>query len=138
MNVIPKRGEIWWISLDPTKGSEIKKTRPCLIVSRDEFNRSASTVTIIPVTSGRLRYPAWEIEIGKAEGLDGISHLVLPQIRVAAKERLKRHIGKITPAHFKEIHVKLLFYLGFDSFFGGTGSITATGATIPGGGFISL
>ncbi len=114
----PRRGEIWWISLDPTKGSEIKKTRPCLVLSRDEYNRSASTVTVIPITSGSARYPAWEVELVKSVGLHELSHLVLPQIRVAAKERFKKRIGKITSAQLHEVEEKLLFYLGFDSFFG--------------------
>lgn len=114
----PRRGEIWWISLDPTKGSEIKKTRPCVILSRDEYNRAASTVTIIPITSGRAKYPAWEVELGLSFGLNVLSHLVLPQIRIASKERLKKKIGKITGAHFGEIQEKLLFYLGFDDIIG--------------------
>lgn len=117
MNSFPQRGEIWWIALDPTKGSEIKKTRPCLVISRDEYNRAASTITIIPITSGKTRYPVLEVEVGKSFGLEDISHLVLPQIRVAAKERFKKRIGKITESHFHEIEEKLLFYLGFDKFF---------------------
>lgn len=115
-NKVPKRGEIWWVDLDPTKGSEIKKTRPCLVISRDEYNENANTVTIIPFSSGEARYPAWQVEVEKSSGLDAISHLLLPQIRVAAKERLRRRIGKITASHFSEIAEKLLFYLGFDGF----------------------
>lgn len=129
MNVIPCRGEIWWIALDPTKGSEIKKTRPCLVLSRDEYNRSSSTITIIPITSGILRYPAWEVEVGKPSGLKSVSHLVLPQIRVAAKERLKKRIGKIGASHFHEIEEKLLFYLGFDHLFGDQFTITGPGSS---------
>lgn len=118
MNIFPKRGEIWWISLDPTRGSEIKKTRPCLVLSRDEYNRFSNTVTVIPITSGAVRYPTWEVEIAKIFGLKNISHLVLPQIRVAAKERFKKKMGKITAQQFHEIEEKLLFYLGFDHLFG--------------------
>jgi mRNA interferase MazF len=129
MNPFPQRGEIWWISLDPTRGSEIKKTRPCLVISRDEYNRSSGTATVIPVTSGKVQYPAWEIEVGKSIGLDEISHLVLPQIRIAAKERFKKRIGKITQSDFHEIEEKLLFYLGFDSFFGE--QFTIVGTTLP-------
>lgn len=126
MNTFPRRGEIWWISLDPTKGSEIKKTRPCLVISRDEYNRSSSTITIIPITSGKIRYPAWEVEVGKSFGLDDLSHLVLPQIRIASKERLKKRIGKIATFHFHEIEEKLLFYLGFDHLFGEQFTITGS------------
>lgn len=113
---IPRRGEIWIISLDPTKGSEIKKTRPCLILSRDEYNRAASTVTIIPLSSGEAIFPAWQVSIGKESGLAVNSHLVLPQIRVAAKERLQKCIGQIPGRLWLEIEEKLFYYLGFDPF----------------------
>jgi len=122
----PKRGEIWRISLNPTKGSEIKKTRPCLVLSRDEFNRAAETLTVIPVTSGEVKYPHWEIKVDSSSGLKELCHLVLPQIRVAAKERFKNRIGQINEAQFYEIQEKLLFYLGFDNLFGERFTITGT------------
>ena len=110
----PQRGEIWITSLDPTKGSEIKKTRPCLVISRNEYNRAASTVTLVPLSSGEAVYPAWQVNVGKESGISQKSHLVLPQIRVAAKERLQKCVGKIQPAQLQEIYEKLFFYLGFD------------------------
>ena len=134
MNSYPLRGEIWWISLDPTKGSEIKKTRPCLVLSKDEYNKAASTITIIPITSGNARYPAWEVEVGKNEGLT-ISHLVLPQIRVAAKERLQTRIGKIDHRLFSEIEEKLFIYLGFLNPGAISGTVGGTGITMGGGAF---
>lgn len=114
---IPKRGEIWLVSLDPTKGSEIKKTRPCVIMSRDEFNAKAATVTLIPITSGPARYITWEVEIDLSAGLDIASHIVIPQIRVAAKERLKKPLGFVDSNCLDELEEKLLFYLGVE---GGT------------------
>lgn len=129
MNAFPCRGEIWWVSLDPTKGSEIKKTRPCLILSRNEYNQSSSTVTVIPITSGKPRYPAWEIEVGKSSGLKDVSHLVLPQVRIAAKERLKKRVGRIGTSYFHEIEEKLLFYLGFDHLLGDQFTIIGTGSS---------
>lgn len=114
---IPQRGEIWITSLDPTKGSEIKKTRPCLVLSRSEYNRAASTVTLIPLSSGEVLYPPWQVSIGKETGVSKKCYLVLPQIRVAAKERLQKCVGHISPSRWPEIYEKLFFYLGFDSFF---------------------
>lgn len=111
---IPRRGELWMIALDPTKGSEIKKTRPCLIVSRTDYNQKANTVTIIPCSSGPVKYSAWEVELDKTSGLDNVSRLLLPQIRVAAKERLRKRKGSIPPAKWIEVKEKLMFYLGFD------------------------
>ncbi len=113
MNV-PKRGEIWIVSLDPTEGSEIKKTRPCLVTSRSDFNQRSNTVTVIPLSSGFLMYPAWEVEIDKTSGLEAVSRLSLPQMRVAAKERLKNKIGEISSTKWREIEDKVMFYLGFD------------------------
>lgn len=134
MNIIPQRGEIWWVSLDPTKGSEIKKTRPCLVISRDSYNRAASTVTIIPLASGASRYSAWEVEVGPVTGVADLSHLVLPQIRVASKERFKKNVGKILPSYMAEIQKKLLFYLGFDDLFQGSiGLTTITGGSVMSG-----
>lgn len=115
MIIDPKRGDIWLVSLDPTQGSEVKKTRPCLVLSRDEFNKKAGTVTIIPITSGPSRYTMWEVDLDKKSGLVESSHIVIPQIRVAAKERLKKYLGKITGEKLGEVEDKLLFYLGIDS-----------------------
>lgn len=113
----PQRGEIWIIALDPTKGSEIKKTRPCLVVSRTDYNQKANTITIIPCSSGPVKYPAWEVELDETSGLDNVSRLLLNQVCVAAKERLKKKMGKIPPAKWHELQEKLMFYLGFDSSF---------------------
>lgn len=125
MNVLPKRGEIWLVSLDPTKGSEIKKTRPCLVLSRDKYNSAASTVTIVPITSGAARYPAWEVDLDLSTGLSALSHLVVPQIRVAAKQRFKKRIGIISVSHLHELEEKLLLYLGMDAYLQqGSGSVT--------------
>lgn len=124
---IPQRGEIWIVALDPTKGSEIKKTRPCLVISRNEHNQKANTITIIPCSSGPVKYRAWEVELDKNSGLEDVSHLLIPQIRIAAKERLKRKIGYIPFSKWAEIEEKLMFYLGFDKFLTSSISIDPSG-----------
>ena len=53
----PKRGDVFLVSLDPTKGKEIQKTRPCLIVSPNELNDHLSTFIVAPMTTGGHRYP---------------------------------------------------------------------------------
>lgn len=112
----PRRGEIWIVALDPTKGSEIKKTRPCLVISRNDYNRAAQTVTVIPISSGEATYSLWQVQLGNDEGLFKKSYLRLPQIRAAAKERFHKRIGKIRDALWLEIQEKLYFYLGFEPF----------------------
>ena len=131
MHIFPRRGEIWWISLDPTIGSEIKKKRPCLVLSRDSYNKYASTITIIPITSGKSRYPAWEVDLLATKGLKADSHVVLPQIRVAAKERLLdgKAIGCVSSAQLEEIEEKLLFYLSMDGFLKGNAVTFVSGTT---------
>lgn len=85
------RGEVWLCRLDPTVGSEIQKTRPCLIVSPDELNERLGRVIAVPMTTkGRpspFRVPA------RFRGKEG---LILPdQIRTLAKERLMTRLGKV-------------------------------------------
>ena len=85
-----KRGEVWLAALDPTIGSEIQKTRPCLIVSPDELNGRLRTVIVAPMTSGSRPAP-FRVAI-RFRGKDG---LVLPdQLRTLDKTRLIKRMGK--------------------------------------------
>lgn len=86
-----KRFEVYLINLDPTVGSEIKKTRPCIIVSPDEMNRHISTVIIAPLTSTTRNYPT-RIDC-QFEGKKG--QIVLDQIRTVDKKRLVKRLGRI-------------------------------------------
>jgi mRNA interferase MazF len=91
------RFEIYYVNLDPTIGSEIKKTRPCVIISPDEMNHNISTVIIAPITSKLRNYPT-RVPC-KAEGKQG--QIVLDQIRTVDKIRLIKKIdtlNKITQA----------------------------------------
>lgn len=112
----PLRGEIWLIRLDPVKGSEIKKTRPCLVLSNDVHNRVSQVVTVIPLTSHPIRYPSVQVAVGHESGLIKASCLELPQIRVADKTRLVRKLGLLASAKLREIFLKLNMYLGFSEF----------------------
>jgi mRNA interferase MazF len=87
-----RRFEVHLISLDPTKGSEIKKTRPCVIISPNEMNRHIRTVIIAPMTSTLKSYPtrvATTFQGKKGE-------IVLDQIRTVDKSRLVKKIGTIS------------------------------------------
>lgn len=112
----PLRGEIWLIRLDPVKGAEIKKTRPCLVLSNDVHNRVSRVVTVIPVTSHPIRYPSVQISVGEESGLIKLSCLELPQIRVADKTRLVRKVGFLAAQKLREIFLKLNMHLGFSEF----------------------
>lgn len=87
-----KRGEVWLVALDPAVGSEIQKTRPCLVVSPDDLNRSLRTLIILPLTTGS--HPTRFRVASRVRGKDG---LVLPdQIRTVARERLVTRLGKVS------------------------------------------
>ena len=88
------RGEVHLVSLDPTKGSEIRKTRPCLIVSPDELNRHLRTVIIAPMTTGGQAYP-WRVPC-RLQHRAGF--VALDQIRTVDTERLVKRLGRLSPA----------------------------------------
>lgn len=81
--------DVWLVGLDPTIGSEIQKTRPCLIISPDEMNHNINTVIIAPLTSTVKDYPTRVSVV-----LDGKKgQIVLDQIRTVDKVRLIKKIG---------------------------------------------
>lgn len=88
------RGEVWLASLDPTVGSEIRKTRPCLIVSPDSMNRFLATVTAVPLTSGsspaHFRVP---VEFKRTSGL-----LLCDQLRTLDRSRLVKRLRLVDDA----------------------------------------
>ena len=90
----PRRGEVYLVVLDPTRGREIRKTRPCAVVSPDQLNAHLQTVMVAPLTSGGHPYP-FRIPC-RFQRRDG--HLVLDQLRTVDGGRLVRHLGKLSAA----------------------------------------
>ncbi len=91
--------EVHLINLDPTIGHEIKKTRPCLIVSPAEMNNNLSTVMIAPMTTKSHSYPTRvEIKFGGKKGW-----IVLDQIRTVDQERLVKKLGSIKQKEITEV-----------------------------------
>jgi len=88
---VVKRGEVYWVNLDPTVGSEIQKTRPALIVSPDDMNAALSRVIIAPLTSGGQPLGCRpEVEF-KGQS----ARILLDQLRSVDKQRLGSRMGKI-------------------------------------------
>ncbi len=87
-----RRFEVHLISLDPTKGSEIKKTRPCVVISPDEMNKHIRTVIIAPMTSTIKNYPT-RVPV-TFQGKKG--QIVLDQIRTVDKSRLIKNLGSVS------------------------------------------
>jgi mRNA interferase MazF len=97
--MVVKQYEVYWISLDPTQGSEIAKTRPCVVVSPDDLNRSLRTVVIIPITSTIKKYP-WRVDC-VIQNKNG--SIAADQIRVVDKTRLGSKIGNLSSLEIKEL-----------------------------------
>ena len=88
----PKRFEVYWINLDPTVGAEVKKTRPCVIISPDSMNRGLQTVLVAPMTTTAKNWP-FRIAIAH-KGKKG--QVMLDQIRAISKKRLVRQDGNLS------------------------------------------
>lgn len=97
---MPRRGEIWWVRLDPTVGSEIRKSRPCLVVSTNIINERRRTVVVIPLSSSPQASPPLLVAVDCA-GRPAVA--VVDQIRAVAKERLDRLVGSISAEHLNAI-----------------------------------
>ena len=98
-----KRGEIWLVNLDPTVGSEIRKSRPCVIVSPPELNRYLRTVIVAPMTSKGFAAP-FRVPVTHA----GTKRLiVLDQLRALDKMRLAKRLGTVSGRTLGAVVTKL-------------------------------
>jgi len=95
----PVRGDVYLVGLDPTRGSEIRKARPCVVVSPDELNRHLHTVMIAPMTTGGQAYP-WRVTC-RFQGRAGF--VALDQVRTVDTARLRRPVGRLAPATFTSV-----------------------------------
>ena len=102
----PRRGEIYWVSLDPTVGSEISKTRPALVISNDVGNQHADRVIVAPISSGNTDkiYPFETLLPAGEAGLGKTSKVLLDQIRTVDKQRLGNKISALTGQRMEEVN----------------------------------
>lgn len=98
-----RRGDVFLVSLDPARGGEIQKTRPCVVVSPDELNSYLRTFIVAPLTTGGHPYP-FRVSC-RFEGRSG--YVVIDQIRTVDRERLVRRLGKLSPSTLGRILVIL-------------------------------
>jgi mRNA interferase MazF len=94
-----KRFDIFLVNLDPTIGSEIQKTRPCVIISPNEMNKNIATVIVAPMTTKGQPYPSRVA----CQFQDKDGQIVLDQIRTIDKTRLVKRLGEISPEEQKAI-----------------------------------
>jgi mRNA interferase MazF len=109
MAMVVNRFDVYLINLDPTVGSEIKKTRPCLIISPDEMNRHIRTVIVAPMTTAGKKYPTRiSCTFKKRKG-----QIVTDQIRTIDKSQLIKRLGTIDPNAQLEVIAVLQRFFSF-------------------------
>jgi len=110
MKALPRRGDIFWVKLDPARGTEIRKTRPAVIVSNDSCNKYGARFLVLPITSNTdSLYPGEamiEVQGSRARVLGD-------QMRSLDKSRLGTRIGTLSPAELSAVEEAILITLGF-------------------------
>ena len=104
-----KRGEVWWVEFDPSIGSEIRKTRPAIIISNDAANRNLMRVVVIPLSSNVTKlYPGEAlVTIANKQG-----KAMADQIMAADKQRLKDRLGVLSRAEMHGVEEVIKVHLG--------------------------
>jgi mRNA interferase MazF len=106
-----ERGEIWWVNLDPTIGSEIKKRRPCVVVSANEINRVRATPVVVPLSSSPQAAPPVVLAVPSA-GAHSVA--VIDQIRAVDKRRFVSMAGNLNHSDLVAVEsaIKTVLSLG--------------------------
>ena len=104
-----RRGDTWWVTLDPTLGAELRKTRPAVVVTVDALNQARGTVVVVPLSTGPLTRPPLVVAAPSA-GADSVA--VCDQVRAVDKARLTKRIGTLSPTDLRHIEQGLRAVLG--------------------------
>lgn len=116
MTQFPRRGEIWTVRLDPVVGSELRKTRPALIIQNDLGNEFSPTTIVAPLTrAGKRPYPFLVLVKPPEGGVTKSSVVNLAQIRVVDKQRLTQCLGELTEDAMREVDRAICVSLGVAS-----------------------
>ena len=107
---LPRRGDIYWVTLDPALSSEIRKTRPAVVISNDSCNAHGARVVVLPITSNVTSLYPGEARI-KVHGRP--ARVLGDQIRSIDKGRLRARIGVLNSAELRETEAAVLTTLGF-------------------------
>ncbi|MFN3698349.1 MAG: type II toxin-antitoxin system PemK/MazF family toxin [Pseudobdellovibrio sp.] len=110
-----ERGDIVLVELDPTKGSEIQKTRPTIVVSNNLVNEFTKLVTVVPITSQKTeQIRSFEVLLDESSGLLKKSKAVILQVRTVDKTRLQKKLGKVSKKTLREIDNSLKIHFALD------------------------
>ncbi len=99
-----KRGDIWWVALDPGQGSEIKKTRPCVVLTNNTLNRLRKTVVVVPLSTAAKPHPPITVPV-TCQGRPAVA--VIDQVRAVAKHRLQSRVESLSPEDLETITTAL-------------------------------
>jgi mRNA interferase MazF len=99
----PERGSVYLVELDPTRGSEIRKTRPCVVVSPDELNAHLRTVIVAPMTTAGQPYP-WRVP---CRFRNRAGTVAVDQLRTVDRERLVQRLGALPETTVREVLERL-------------------------------
>ena len=117
-NLRYRRGEIWWVNLDPTVGNETAKKRPCLILQNDIGNAQSNTTMVAPLLKGVKSYPfVVNVEATVGNGLDENRGIHIEQMRVVDDRRIENKLGKLEDKYWQEIEQAVAIVLGFSTIF---------------------
>jgi mRNA interferase MazF len=108
---MPRRGEIWWANLDPSVGSEVNKTRPCLVIGNSVLNERRRSVVVVPLISSPRAAPPVTVSV-TCSGRPAIA--VMDQVRAVAKERLVSLIEKLSAQELESVEDALREILELD------------------------
>lgn len=113
----PKRGEIWFVNLDPTVGSEIQKRRPCAVIGVDTYMRGQRTI-IVPITGWKSKYHKciWMINIkdDEASGLTKESAADAAQVKSISTDRFVCLVGRLSKLQLEETVAAVVLCIGFE------------------------
>jgi mRNA interferase MazF len=105
----PRRGEVWWVSFDPSVGGEIQKTRPAVILSNDAANTALNRVIVVPITSQVAKiYPGEALVTVDGEQRKAMAD----QIMTASKQTLKSKLGSLSRADMTAVENAVLLQMG--------------------------
>jgi len=107
-----KRGDVYWVKLDPIEGHEIGKTRPALVISNDINNELADTITVLPITSSVGKVYPFEVFLKQGIGnISSDSKVKTNQIRTVDKNRLKERIGTLPGVILSDVEKAVKIHL---------------------------
>ena len=95
-----RRGDVWWVDLDPARGNESRKARPAVVLTANALNLSRRTVVVVPLSTGPVPRPPIVVEAASA-GTGSVA--VCDQVRAIDKSRLTRRSGQLTPGDLRAV-----------------------------------